>query len=132
MDKKVRSLEMRLPDMESGEPMGSVGVRGVSKEQSLSLLALGDKASNFGDHGGGVVGTVAIEMGVERVVSMTSGCTVGGVIRVALVSNTCIASAVVSNSWIGMSNTSAPGRVAVVGGEEWMEENEPGTSKMAS
>ena len=128
MDKKVRNLEMRLPDMENGEPMDVVGVRGVSKEQSLSLLVLGDKASNFGDHGGGVVGTVAIGMGVERVVFMTSGC---GVIRVALVSNACIASAVVSISWIGMSDTSAPGKVAVVGGEEWMEENEPGTSKMA-
>lgn len=132
MDKKVRNLEMRLPDIENGEPMDVVGVRGVSKEQSLSLLVLGDKASNFGDHGGGVVGIVVIGMGVERVVSMTSGCTVGGVIRVALVSNSCIASAVVSFSWIGMSNTSAPGRVVVVSGEELMEENEPGTSKMAS
>lgn len=91
MDKKVRNLEMRLPDMENGEPMDAVGVRGVSKEQSLSLLVLGDKASNFGDHDGG--GVVAMGMGVERVVSMTSGCNVGGL--VAPVSGVCIASAVV-------------------------------------
>jgi hypothetical protein len=130
MDRKVRNLEMRLPDIENAELLETVGVSGVSKELSLSLLVLGDKASNLGDHGGGVEGDdVPIGLGVKRVVFMANGCTVGGVLRGAIMSNGCTASDAISFScWIGKSILSAPSRVVGVGGEEWTEENEPGTS----